>query len=139
MKIDKQQFQTWMTALRSGEYPQGRASLQTIMGYCCLGVGCKVLIPEDELVLHPDNRLRGLLPSQQKNAPEWLKNINSDFLARTGKALSGLNDLDGLSHNEMADLLEAVYIHHVLGNKYDYGDFANPKVFKPYKSLDLIK
>lgn len=34
---------TWLKALRSGEYKQGKNFLKdSYGGYCCLGVGCKV-------------------------------------------------------------------------------------------------
>jgi len=35
-------FKEWVTALESGEYPQGIMSLKSSSGYCCLGVLSKV-------------------------------------------------------------------------------------------------
>ena len=41
--------QQWITALRSGNYPQGRGYLRRIdddgkEGYCCLGVLCELAV-----------------------------------------------------------------------------------------------
>lgn len=38
----------WIEALRSGRYKQAQGTLyrQTVDGYCCLGVLCKVLAPD---------------------------------------------------------------------------------------------
>jgi len=32
----------WVAALRSGEFTQGRGSLKSPEGYCCLGVACEL-------------------------------------------------------------------------------------------------
>lgn len=46
----------WIAALRSGTYPQGRGHLRTNEGgYCCLGVLCDILAPEDWIEAQPDN------------------------------------------------------------------------------------
>jgi hypothetical protein len=42
-KLDLQYVKKWLTALRSGKYPQVKNLLQTYEGYCCLGVACKIL------------------------------------------------------------------------------------------------
>ena len=34
--------EAWLTALESGDYPQGRSRLKTTKGYCCLGVACEI-------------------------------------------------------------------------------------------------
>ena len=39
----------WLEALRSGQYPQTRGTLQDAHGYCCLGVLCKVALDNDLL------------------------------------------------------------------------------------------
>jgi hypothetical protein len=33
---------TWVEALRSGQYPQTTGTLHDVVGYCCIGVLCKV-------------------------------------------------------------------------------------------------
>lgn len=46
----------WLDALRSGKYQQGYGRLRTNEGgYCCLGVLCDVLAPEDWVKTEPDN------------------------------------------------------------------------------------
>jgi hypothetical protein len=60
--------------------------------------------------LNSDGYLYGVMPASQPNSPEWLKNINVDFKIKTEKCLSTLNDNDGLSFNEIADLLEQTYL-----------------------------
>ena len=34
----------WVAALRSGEYKQGRKTLQSKEGFCCLGVACDLAV-----------------------------------------------------------------------------------------------
>lgn len=36
----------WLTALRSGEYPQTKGALHNTEGYCCLGVLCDIAAKE---------------------------------------------------------------------------------------------
>lgn len=38
-------FERWLTALRSGDYQQGRNHLRRFDNYCCLGVLCDVFNP----------------------------------------------------------------------------------------------
>jgi hypothetical protein len=50
--MTKQQGVEWIEALESGEYDQARHSLYEVgVGYCCLGVACKVVFgaPEDAM------------------------------------------------------------------------------------------
>ncbi len=44
--MNSQIKQQWITALRSGEYTQGRWNLQSMEGFCCLGVLCDVYAKE---------------------------------------------------------------------------------------------
>lgn len=121
--IDEKQFIKWIQALRSGEYKQTRSTLQDKHGFCCLGVGCKVLIPKKMRATSPEGVMTGLLPDSQIAAPQWLKTIDEDFAKKTKKSLSDLNDnglgvdKEGLTFDEIADLLEAVYVHGVLEKK----------------------
>ncbi len=114
--MKKQDIQKWVKALRSGKYKQASESLQFGNRFCCLGVACKLFIPPEKLIMdeQASTTLFGGLPDQQKNAPQWLKDINDDFLFETRNTLSYLNDSEGLTFNEIADVLEAVYILKVL-------------------------
>lgn len=122
------QLKIWINALYSGKYEQTFAALQDSYGYCCLGVACRVLIPEQKLLLFEDF-IEGTEPKEQKNAPLWLMDIDEDFKIKTGISLMVLNDegisvyipnplrqnaLDSFTFEEIADLLQAVYIHKVL-------------------------
>jgi hypothetical protein len=114
LKINKRQFKKWIAALDSGEYEQGQYHLQSIYGYCCLGVGCKVTIPAKRLVLDTRGNISGSMPSEQPLAPPWLKKITKDFYKKTGRNIDVLNDDDGFTFPEIATLLELVYIHKML-------------------------
>jgi hypothetical protein len=113
-KKDKAQFKKWINALRSGKYQQTQGALQDFDGYCCLGVACKVLIPKNELKLQANKLLKGFLPNYQSKAPEWLKQIDRDFQIETTKFLTTLNDNYDYSFDEIADLLEIIYIHEIV-------------------------
>jgi hypothetical protein len=118
-KKQLKQLKTWILALRSDKYSQTKMMLNNSKGYCCLGLACKILIPKNKLELD-EKYINGGYPSNQKYAPEWLKEINNDFLNHTksnkldGKSLTCLNDSENFTFNEIADQLELVYIHKIL-------------------------
>jgi hypothetical protein len=109
----KQQIKKWTRALRSGKYRQCKSVLQSERGFCCLGVACTVFAP-DYLKDYETGLLKGALPQTRYGAPQWLANMNADFYDQTTACLPLLNDTTGLSFDEIADCLEAVYIHEVL-------------------------
>lgn len=112
MTPNKRQLTKWIRALRSGEYAQTTHRLQDEYGYCCLGVACEVLLP-----IKIRNRfgfLTGSIPIDQIDAPQWLIDLNKDFDAKTGWLLTKVNDELELTFDEIADCLEAVYVHRVL-------------------------
>jgi hypothetical protein len=113
MKLNKRQFKKWIEALDSGEYKQTRGILQNVNGYCCLGVACRVLIPENNLRKNGD-MLYGVIPDYQPSSPDWLMDINADFERKTLKDLTALNDHYGFTFSEIATCLELVYIHKIL-------------------------
>lgn len=114
----KAQIKKWCNALRSGEYRQATGALQKWdNGYCCLGVACVTFTPKEKLRINESTGfLFGILPSKhsQKNVPKWIFYINSNFSEKTGEELWRLNDTNKLTFDEIADLLEAVYLHRVL-------------------------
>jgi hypothetical protein len=89
-------------------------------GYCCLGVGCEIFIPKKNQKRNTQGFLIGSWADSQPSAPEWLKTINHDsFVSLTGTTLSTLNDsgidaLGSFSFDEIADLIELVYVHEAL-------------------------
>lgn len=120
MKINKKQFKKWIKALRSGKYKKTTGTLEDEYGFCCLGVACKVLNKSNILY---DGFIEGTLPFDQPNSPKWLKKINDNFqnitslnrdLHQSIYNLTDLNDTEEMSFDEIADVLEAVYIHKVL-------------------------
>ena len=115
MNIPKEDLKIWIKALRSGKFKQGKNRLQeSKTEYCCLGVACKVLIPKHLLETHGKGLLIGKEPEDQLHSPQWLADIDFNFDVTTGKSLMRLNDEENFTFNEIADLLEAVYIHKVL-------------------------
>ena len=120
LKSTKKQFQDWLKALRSGKYQQGKGSLNPAIGkFCCLGVACDITIPEnlkrnEDGLIKGNKFLFGLFPSDQSDAPEWLMELPHDFLKRTGIPITVLNDDRHFSFEEIAEVLENVYVRGVL-------------------------
>lgn len=123
----KQQIKDWCAALRSGQYEQGKGYLQQAEEYCCLGVACKIFIPKKKLKVDEFSKtITGILPDDQRHAPQWLIDIsNINFNKDRNKNLkkidnrfsiylSTLNDNEGLTFDEIADVLELIYIHKAL-------------------------
>lgn len=125
-KININEFYKWIEALRSGKYKQTTGKLQDGVGYCCLGVACKVLIFEDLQRKDYLDRLVDTEPQFQVYAPEWLKQINEDVIARQKEesarsedtifaaSLIHLNDERGFTFDTIADVLELIYVHGIL-------------------------
>jgi hypothetical protein len=115
MEIKKSDIKKWVKALRSGEYSQCRDQLQTTSGHCCLGVACEVFIRNP---IRENRLLKGVTPEEQLFAPKWLKQINDDFDKKVfgdrDWMIEKLNDREQLTFDEIADCLEAVYIHEVM-------------------------
>lgn len=108
MQLNRAQFNKWLRALRSGKYSQTQERLEDQYGYCCLGVACKILIPKKKQEIGW-YYFFGETPSDQKHAPNWLKNIDYDFAVKTGVALTDLNDNYGYTFEQIADVLDKVY------------------------------
>jgi|GEM_PF-1369815 len=120
-RLNREQFNKWLRALKSGKYKQTIGTLNDRKGYCCLGVACKVIIPKEKLQYEKDfddegnetksEYLEGLLPDEQKYAPQWLVEINDDFANRSklNKHLSTLNDEDKYSFKQIAEVLKEAY------------------------------
>lgn len=110
--MNKKQAQKWIDALRSGEYKQGKGTLQNKLGYCCLGVLCKISIP-----LEKQDLLRGYLyggvPRHQSNALQWIRDVNFDMADKAGNSFSRLNDIEDATFDEIADMIQLYYIEGV--------------------------
>lgn len=113
--ITKEQAQQWADALRSGKFKQTKGTLQDNLGHCCLGVACEIFIPKAEIKRDERGEIDGGYPEHQPNAPIWLKIINDDFYERAGGVwLSRLNDTEGYSFDDIAGIIELVYVHGAL-------------------------
>lgn len=107
----KAHIQQWINVLRANTYRQCTGQLQIPdKACCCLGVLCLTIIPESLLARQQGGHITGGLPNDQRYAPTWIKDINSDFAERTGVKLIHLNDSAKWSFHKIADALEAVYI-----------------------------
>lgn len=120
----------WVTALRSGEYEQGKGLLHEespgIHRYCCLGVLCDLAVAEGKVTTaqgwlnydldgavrtvsydYGSNRDNGVLPSE---VMEWAGLNNSvgllDEHIDYHQSLVSLNDAAGYTFNRIADVIE---------------------------------
>lgn len=113
-QITKEDAQKWVNALRSGDYKQTAGALNLADGYCCLGVACDVFIPKIDQERRGDGTLLGGFPGSQSKSPIWLRDINADMNDKVGRRLSELNDLGLYSFDDIANLIELVYVHGAL-------------------------
>lgn len=112
--ITKQNALKWTAALRSGKYQQTKFKLQDQRGYCCLGVACDVFIPKNKIEKYSNGMMIGLFTNNQPHCPDWLRGLNVDFNIKSGRSLSNLNDGLDFTFDEIADLIELVYVHRAL-------------------------
>lgn len=106
----------WTAALRSGEYIKGTGTLKYNDTYCPLGVACEIFKTSNidiSIGIVPDNLL--IKPF----IPDWLVDISRDFNKKTGIHLwllsdGGYEQLLSFSFDEIADLIELVYVHKIL-------------------------
>lgn len=129
-KLDPELKAKWLAALRSGEYKQGRYCLSTDNGFCCLGVLCDIVKDDvgyewvpgnvslknyfapkglysiiDEDLGDPDDHTASsiFIPSDLKFS--FVNSVYLDY-GDTNKTLSGHNDYNDLSFDQIADLIE---------------------------------
>jgi hypothetical protein len=112
----------WVAALRSGEYEQGKGSLNpTANSFCCLGVACEISnLGKFE---RPDtNPARSNYRVNTDDLYEYRKTLPPEVVEWLGlkddcgcfpttmlglsSSLTMLNDFEGLSFNEIADFIE---------------------------------
>lgn len=117
----RNQARKWANTLRSGKYPQAKGKLQTEQGYCCLGVACLLFIPEKLRRYDSNGHLSRMTPAHQEVAPKWLKYIERNlgmkqYLHSPEEPiyLITMNDQLNFSFDEIADVIELIYIHKAL-------------------------
>jgi len=109
----------WVAALRSGEYEQGIEALCQEGKFCCLGVLCELASNEgvvSRTVINGDDAVYGIdlqrdyLPHEVQ---KWsgVRCSSGEYTAlvdgsRYEKSLVGHNDVDNLSFDEIADIIE---------------------------------
>lgn len=115
-------YEAWIAALRSGLYKQGRKYLESDGKFCCLGVLCHVLHQRPELGIEMD---RFVLPDgtavySTPTSPRYRNNVPDSSAYELGLStrmpsaahrvvevvLADLNDVDGASFAEIAQLIE---------------------------------
>ena len=94
----------WADALESGEYKQTQGRLYDGKGYCCLGVLC------DLVGLKPKYFPKAgfLFDSQGASLPNSVlekTGITSTYGCYPGNNLTNLNDVDGKSFPEIAEVI----------------------------------
>jgi hypothetical protein len=104
--MDTELKQQWLTALRSGEYKQGREFMRCGDAYCALGVLCAI---SGEIRFTPIvcDRYPGLYNSNCKDSDEgassWVTKQISD---EAYESISSMNDY-GYTFRQIADYIEA--------------------------------
>ena len=106
----KERRQLLVDALKSGKYKQDRVRLQSDIGYCCLGVACRVA---EKQGVNVNLDKFGLLEGGNLQNQEAVKNyfgfscINGQFLMPNGvtESLVMINDVDESSFKEIAKVI----------------------------------
>lgn len=107
----KKNRKIWVEALRSGKYEQGKHYLKCENKFCCLGVAVEVLAPE-EFVKEEDGMIgipygAGFLYGSLNDKVQNLLGLKDNSGAFKHSILTTLNDRDGLSFAEIADIIES--------------------------------
>ena len=105
-ELPKEFGERFLTALRSGEYKQGKTQLCDETGYCCLGVACAMeghTSFADEQWIGGRSTTLGLM-DYPKTIPEQLVGIGSDNTLAFN--LASMNDRDK-TFPEIAGWIEA--------------------------------
>jgi hypothetical protein len=111
--VDRELVKDWITALRSGEYEQGKDRLRpTPDTYCCLGVAADVAIKTGKLpfawngaALHVNNEEWGV----ELSLPTEYDDVFGFGLHSQG-TLSSMNDDEEKTFPEIADYIERFYL-----------------------------
>jgi hypothetical protein len=118
--MNKANMRKWVAALRSGDYLQTQGALHKDDGYCCLGVVCEisklgewVRAEFHEVVEDPHYTYQIGYEAEHTHLPEpvreWLGVNSPNPLIKGNLHSIAANDSQGLSFNEIADLLEDYY------------------------------
>lgn len=129
IKLKPEVTEKWLAALRSGKYKQGRKTLRSDEGYCCLGVLCDVLIKDGTVnaswSVNEFVEELGIIPLLRRTVPpkaivEQIATCGIhdvlilemwDIEDSDGSSLMDLNDR-GISFAEIADVIEKEQQNH---------------------------
>jgi hypothetical protein len=92
-EINEENFNKFLSALRSGDYPQGTGSLEEDGKFCCLGVACHLAASE------------GVLERRERNEGVVYYDHNSGTLPRKAADWLGIPDrhrVDGVDSFDVA-------------------------------------
>lgn len=117
-------IEKWVDALRSGEYSQDAENLRTDAGYCCMGVasdvsGCGTWKRNDNGQWWFTNGDEKEDAYPALSVVDWLGLTDEDdkdsrvlhvHYEGEYRELASLNDSEGLSFAEIADLIEAEWL-----------------------------
>lgn len=108
----------WISALRSGEYKQGYQRLERNGEFCCLGVLCDLAVKAGVVERVHGEYGHGVVGFARPGDPEgpnastppwavvkWAGMV-SDSDSLEMRSLINLNDIKGLSFEEIADVIE---------------------------------
>lgn len=116
--MNKEVKAKWVTALRSGDYPQAQGYLRKEEGYCCLGVLCQVAANEGVIPQPQWNGQAYVYSSEMQQAVayphakvvEWAGlGTDNPYVTVNGDERESLVDLNdnGSTFGEIADLIDA--------------------------------
>lgn len=98
--VQRERLRRWVSALRSGVYPQGRFCMYdaSTKGFCCLGVYCEAVdaVPAQYLA--------------KLEYPNSTPNSTWPLLRSHNRAFAALNDSARLTFKETADIVEATLL-----------------------------
>lgn len=102
-------MKTWVAALRSGEYTQGKGVLKSEGTHCCLGVLCEISpfdIEANMSILFPSADVADWA-GLSDIAPLMPRSYKTDKGPR--RSLSDINDGGGKSFKQIANIIEHNY------------------------------
>lgn len=117
IRMPKESLAKWLAALRSGEYKQGKGSLKSHEGYCCLGVlQCaldgdveyeRYTIPMAKTPLElPTLKWLSARNIKFHAGPRNEQSHRQPYLPSWGTTTSVANDYEGASFLDIADAIE---------------------------------
>lgn len=112
----KKNTQTWVNALRSGEFKQAQSALCKGDSYCCLGVASEIQkIPKEGIAYcFPDGIISSISPSMDWFIKTYGWHYDSIYFEDEGMknciGLYEINDRLEWTFDQIADLIETVYL-----------------------------